>query len=276
MRFENASPPRKYVLFVEPCSDGIGAGGHRVPADAGVRRERRRHAVVAGDAVLHQRLVGRHRAVLGVLLHQVRPHAVGREHDDPLRRAARRPSPTAGRAGTDHQDADASACPAKPARAGENRAAYSHLLFRIDPRQARTYRGVGEQTTGSVSRRNGSRSRVPGDRPRGAPPRGRGRGGVARGRSLGARASWPRTRSTDRARRRRACRAARARSGARSSPGSTSCRARCCRRRSCPSGAARARAPGCACPGPRCRAGRCRCPGPAARRDPTARRTRRR
>ena len=38
----------------------IGAGRHRVPADAGVRRERLEHAVVAGDAGVHQCLVRRH------------------------------------------------------------------------------------------------------------------------------------------------------------------------------------------------------------------------
>ena len=111
----------------------------------------------------------------------------------------------------------------------------------------------------------------PGARTTAAPPK--------RGRSHLASSSGPsgrRTRSRACSSRHRACRAARGRSAARSSTAPSSCRTRCGRRRTGPSGAARARAPESAFRGPTGRAGRCCCPGPAAGRDPTGRRTRRR
>ena len=60
----------------------VGAGGHRVPADAGVGREGLDHPVLSGDSVFHQVLVGGHEAGLRVTLHQVGSHAVRGEHHD--------------------------------------------------------------------------------------------------------------------------------------------------------------------------------------------------
>ena len=79
----------------------IGARRHRVPADAGVGRERLEHPVRAGHAVLHQILVGGHRAGLGVFLHQVRPHPVRCEQHDLLDGPDVIDLFRAGRAGTD-------------------------------------------------------------------------------------------------------------------------------------------------------------------------------
>ena len=56
-------------------------GGHRVPADTGVRREPLGHAVVTADPLGHERGVGRHRPLRGVGLHEVRTHAVRGEQD---------------------------------------------------------------------------------------------------------------------------------------------------------------------------------------------------
>ena len=80
------------VLFVEPCSDGyvpVAIVYQPTPVFGGKAWH---HAVVAGHAVLHQLLVGRHGAGLGVLLHQVGAHAVRREHARPCRPDGRRPS----------------------------------------------------------------------------------------------------------------------------------------------------------------------------------------
>ncbi len=84
----------------------VRAGGHRVPADARVGREGLEHAVLAGRSSVHQFLVRRHVARLGVLLHQVRPHPVGGEEDDLLDRPHLVVSPGAGRTSTERRDHD--------------------------------------------------------------------------------------------------------------------------------------------------------------------------
>jgi hypothetical protein len=76
-----------------------GPGHHRVPADAGVRREGRLHAVEAADAGIHEGLVGRHVAGCGVPLHQVGPHPVRGKEQGAVRQRVR--VAPAGRSGRD-------------------------------------------------------------------------------------------------------------------------------------------------------------------------------
>ena len=82
---KSPSPVRWKVLLVEPCSPGQVPVASVCPADAGVRREGLEQAVVALDARRHQVVERRHRALVGVLVDQVRPHAVGGEEDRLLR-----------------------------------------------------------------------------------------------------------------------------------------------------------------------------------------------
>ena len=53
------------------------AGRQGGPADAGVRRKALRKPIVTADTSVNERPVGGHAAVPRVLLHEVRPHAVG-------------------------------------------------------------------------------------------------------------------------------------------------------------------------------------------------------